>query len=64
MDLPAFVEVVEVGPRDGLQNEKLNVPTREKVALIEALVAAGLRRFERPRSSPRGRSPSSPTPRT
>lgn len=46
MDLPAFVEVVEVGPRDGLQNEKLNVPTGEKVALIEALAAAGLRRFE------------------
>ena len=46
MDLPAFVEVVEVGPRDGLQNEKRNVPTGEKVALIEALAAAGLRRFE------------------
>ncbi len=36
MDLPARVEVVEVGPRDGLQNEK-NVPTGDKVALIEAL---------------------------
>lgn len=43
MDLPASVEV---GPRDGLQNEKSNVPTGEKVALIEALAAAGLRRFE------------------
>ncbi|MBA3794580.1 MAG: hydroxymethylglutaryl-CoA lyase, partial [Rubrobacter sp.] len=46
MRLPEFVEVVEVGPRDGLQNEKSNVPTGEKVALIEALAAAGLRRFE------------------
>ncbi|MBA2511041.1 MAG: hydroxymethylglutaryl-CoA lyase [Rubrobacteraceae bacterium] len=44
--MPEFVEVVEVGPRDGLQNEKSNVPTGEKVALIEALAAAGLRRFE------------------
>ena len=46
MDLPASVEVVEVGPRDGLQNEKTNVPTREKIALIETLTAAGLKRFE------------------
>jgi hydroxymethylglutaryl-CoA lyase len=46
VDLPATVEVVEVGPRDGLQNEKTRVPTGEKVALIEALTAAGLRRFE------------------
>lgn len=46
MDLPASVEVVEVGPRDGLQNEKTNVPTGEKIALIEALTAAGLGRFE------------------
>lgn len=46
MDLPGRVEIVEVGPRDGLQNEKTNVQTPEKIALIEALVAAGLRRFE------------------
>jgi len=46
VDLPASVEVVEVGPRDGLQNEKTNVPTGEKIALIEALIAAGLKRFE------------------
>ena len=46
MDLPASLEVVEVGPRDGLQNEAKNVPTGEKVALIEALAVAGLRRFE------------------
>jgi hydroxymethylglutaryl-CoA lyase len=46
VDLPASVEVIEVGPRDGLQNEKTNVPTGEKIALIEALAAAGLKRFE------------------
>ncbi|NUT45157.1 MAG: hydroxymethylglutaryl-CoA lyase [Thermoactinospora sp.] len=40
------LEIVEVGPRDGLQNEKTIVPTAGKVAYIEALVAAGLRRVE------------------
>lgn len=43
---PAQVEVVEVGPRDGLQNEPEVVPTDGKVAYLEALVAAGLRRIE------------------
>ncbi|KAJ3224982.1 hypothetical protein HDU78_010798 [Chytriomyces hyalinus] len=37
-----FVKLVEVGPRDGLQNEALNVPTPTKVALINALSATGL----------------------
>ena len=46
MLLPDRVEIVEVGPRDGLQNEQVMVPTPEKVALIAALTAAGLRRFE------------------
>ena len=46
MDLPARVEIVEVGPRDGLQNEATKVPTPEKIALIEALAGAGLKRFE------------------
>ncbi len=36
------VTVVEVGPRDGLQNEARFVPTDEKVAFVEALAAAGL----------------------
>jgi isopropylmalate/homocitrate/citramalate synthase len=36
------VTVVEVGPRDGLQNETLDVPMDAKVAFIEALAAAGL----------------------
>lgn len=41
MDLPALVEIVEVGPRDGLQNEATNVPTPGKISLIEALTGAG-----------------------
>lgn len=40
------VELVEVGPRDGLQNEDVLVDTAGKVSYIEALVAAGLRRIE------------------
>lgn len=39
---PSFVKIVEVGPRDGLQNEKGTVPTSVKVELIKRLVAAGL----------------------
>lgn len=39
--VPRRVQLVEVGPRDGLQNEKTLVPTGAKVAFIEALVAAG-----------------------
>jgi hydroxymethylglutaryl-CoA lyase len=38
----AAVRIVEVGPRDGLQNEANPVPTATKIALIERLVAAGL----------------------
>jgi hydroxymethylglutaryl-CoA lyase len=40
------VELVEVGPRDGLQNIGPFVPTATKVALIKALVAAGYKRME------------------
>ncbi|MEV0720302.1 hydroxymethylglutaryl-CoA lyase [Asanoa sp. NPDC050611] len=40
------VEIVEVGPRDGLQNERTLVSTAAKIAYIEALVAAGARRIE------------------
>jgi isopropylmalate/homocitrate/citramalate synthase len=39
---PARVRIVEVGPRDGLQNEPGSVPTEVKVRLIDALTAAGL----------------------
>ncbi|KQV94059.1 hydroxymethylglutaryl-CoA lyase [Rhizobacter sp. Root1221] len=42
----ASVRIVEVGPRDGLQNEKQNVPTEIKLALIERLTVAGLRDIE------------------
>lgn len=40
------VTLVEVGPRDGLQNEKTPIPTGAKVRFIEALAAAGHRRIE------------------
>lgn len=40
--LPRFVRVVEVGPRDGLQNEKALVPTAQKIRFIEMLAGAGL----------------------
>lgn len=43
---PARVEVYEVGPRDGLQNELRTLPVHDKVRLIEALVASGLKRIE------------------
>ena len=44
--LPKRVRLVDVGPRDGLQNEKGVVPTDVKVALIEALADAGLPSIE------------------
>ncbi len=40
------VEIFEVGPRDGLQNEKRLIPTAEKVALVDLLSRAGYRRIE------------------
>lgn len=40
------VEILEVGPRDGLQNEKLLVSTADKVALARRAIAAGIRRIE------------------
>jgi isopropylmalate/homocitrate/citramalate synthase len=41
-NLPSAVTVVEVGPRDGLQNEKAPVPTEAKIAFINLLSASGL----------------------
>jgi hydroxymethylglutaryl-CoA lyase len=38
---PPQVTIVEVGPRDGLQNEKVVVPTPRKIAFVDALTAAG-----------------------
>jgi hydroxymethylglutaryl-CoA lyase len=42
----ASITVYEVGPRDGLQNEAARVATPDKLALVGALAAAGLRRIE------------------
>ena len=44
--LPSRVTIVDVGPRDGLQNEKANVATEHKVELVHRLQAAGLREIE------------------
>ncbi len=44
--MTAAVEIVEVGPRDGLQNEPRPIPAADKVALIDALSATGFRRIE------------------
>jgi len=43
---PSSVELIEVCPRDGLQNDTMILPTATKVALIRRLAAAGLRRIE------------------
>ena len=45
-ELPRAVRLCEVGPRDGLQNEKAMVPTDVKVALIDMLTDAGLPAIE------------------
>ncbi|MCP4768639.1 MAG: hydroxymethylglutaryl-CoA lyase [Gammaproteobacteria bacterium] len=42
MSYPEQVKIVEVGPRDGLQNESVTVPAEIKVALVEKLADAGL----------------------
>ena len=44
--LPVRVKIVDVGPRDGLQNEKLPVDAEHKIALVHALQDAGLREIE------------------
>ena len=46
MTLPTHVKIVEVGPRDGLQNEAQVVPTTVKIELIKRLAEAGLRAIE------------------
>lgn len=45
-NLPKTVRIIEVGPRDGLQNEKQAIPTSAKIQLIENLVDAGLTYIE------------------
>jgi hydroxymethylglutaryl-CoA lyase len=46
MSLPSSVRIVEVGPRDGLQNEPTPVTVAARIALIEGLVDAGLKTVE------------------
>ena len=46
MKLPSRVKLVDVGPRDGLQNEKNQVPAAVKVELVHRLQAAGLKDIE------------------
>ena len=46
MDLPQRVKLVEVGPRDGLQNEKQPVPAAVKIELVHRLQVAGLKEIE------------------
>jgi hydroxymethylglutaryl-CoA lyase len=40
------IEIFEVGPRDGLQNEAGRIPTRDKIALVDTLSGAGFARIE------------------
>ncbi|KAI6071525.1 Hydroxymethylglutaryl-CoA lyase [Aix galericulata] len=44
--LPEYIKIVEVGPRDGLQNEKVIVPTDIKIELINRLSKTGLSAIE------------------
>ncbi len=46
MQLPQHVKLVDVGPRDGLQNEKSPVPAAIKIELVQRLQAAGLKDIE------------------
>jgi hydroxymethylglutaryl-CoA lyase len=46
MKLPSHVKLVDVGPRDGLQNEKTLIPASVKIELVHRLQAAGLREIE------------------
>ena len=46
MTLPSRVKLVDVGPRDGLQNEKQAVPAAVKIELVHRLQAAGLKEIE------------------
>ena len=46
MTLPSKVQLIDVGPRDGLQNEKQPVPVAVKIELVHRLQAAGLKEIE------------------
>ncbi|MGN6722881.1 MAG: hydroxymethylglutaryl-CoA lyase [Marmoricola sp.] len=41
-----LLEVIETGPRDGLQNEKTHLPTEAKIELVDRAITAGIRRVE------------------
>lgn len=43
---PKNIKIVEVGPRDGLQNEKKIIPAAEKIKLINSLSACGYKSIE------------------
>jgi hydroxymethylglutaryl-CoA lyase len=45
-DLPDAVQIREVGPRDGFQNEPERIPTEQKIELIDALARTGVKRLE------------------
>lgn len=46
MEIPEYVQIKEVGPRDGLQNEKSIVPTEQKIEWIDLLSETGLSYIE------------------
>jgi len=45
-NLPKKIHLTEIGPRDGFQNVKTFIPTQDKIAIIEGLIAAGLTTLE------------------
>ena len=46
MNYPKFVKIIDVGARDGLQNEKQTVPSQVKIELINGLIDAGVKKLE------------------
>ena len=46
MSIPSRVQIIDVGPRDGLQNEKSPVPAEVKIGLVHRLQEAGLHEIE------------------
>ena len=46
MSLPTKVDIVEVGTRDGLQNEKTYITPEDKIKLLDTITDAGVRRIE------------------
>lgn len=44
--MPQHAEIVEVGPRDGLQSEQQSIPTETKIRMIDMLSKSGLSRVE------------------